>query len=165
MRKASVVAEPRRIFVRRESLVRGFVFNLALACPGLIFGLYALSHNVNWPAPALIMPFIFALAAGSFTLIAILDSMHARTGQWTLPGLLSVTGIVMLFMIAEAANRFLGDFGYGWLLPFVLTVQAVLYVAMFTEKGFLLRAVLLLDSIAISVLWGLGAADRLFMPF
>lgn len=166
MKKASIVAEPRRIFGRnKEHIIRGFVSNLAMACPGLIFGLYTLSHNVNWPTPSLIMPFILALGAGSFTLIAVLDSMHARTGQWTMPGLLSVTGIVMLFMIAEAANRFLGDFGYGWLLPVALSAQAVLYVAIFTERGLLLKTVLLLDSFAISVLWGLGASDRMFMPF
>lgn len=165
MKKSAVVAEPRRIFIRKEPAFRSFISNLALACPGMIFGLYTLSNNVSWPAPALIMPFILAMGAGSFVLIALLDSLHTRTGQWTMPGLLAMSGIVILFMIAEVANRFLGDFGYGWLLPVVLSVQAVLYVALFTEKRLLLRTVLLVDSLAISVLWGLGSADRMFMPF
>ena len=77
----------------------------------------------------------------------------------------SSISIVMLFVIAESINRFFKHLGYAALTPFVVAAAALIALAVFREKNIALKCYLSLNSIMLIVLWALGAADKITMPF
>lgn len=149
----------------RENLIRSHATSMLVCVPAFCLSVWIMETYIPWPSPALVMTGVMGVAAVNFLLIVALERWRSRLGTLTLPALLGAVGIVMLFMIAQGVNRFYMDFGYGWLLPAVVFYMMLSSVAIFRERFVALKCYLALNAVALSVLWGLGAADKVALPF
>jgi hypothetical protein len=148
-----------------EILDSSVITSLIVSVPSFCMALYVVEARISWDSPGLIVFFILGLAVANFAAIVFLEQYRASIGKLTLPALLSGVGLVLLFVVAEAVNRFYRDLGYEWLLPAVILALAISFVAIFRERKMALKCQLAGNSVAAAVLWSLGMADKMAMPF
>lgn len=151
--------------LKNDNLLMSMVTSLGVCVPSFCASVWLMETQVDFSHPALVAMGILGLAVINFGVIVMLDKYRARLGALTLPALLATVGVVLLYMMAEAINRFVADFGYQWLFPFVAGVLGLCLVAIFREQRLILKCQLGVNGIGLAVLWTLGASDRLAMPF
>lgn len=151
--------------LKKDELLKSVITSLLVSVPTFCAALYFMEAQIAWNSPGLIVLFILGLAVANFAAIVILEHYRSSIGKLTLPALLSAVGLVLLFVTAEAINRFYRDFGYEWLFPAVLLALGLSFIAIFRERQMALKCHLACNSVALAVLWSIGMADKVAMPF
>lgn len=108
---------------------------------------------------------VLLLAVLDFATVVFIEQYHKRLGKLTLPSLLAAIAVIFLYMVMESFNRFFEQLGYGFLTPLVVIVVLMIYAAIFMEKSLLLKSYLGINSVALALLWAMGASDKITMPF
>ena len=137
---------------------------LALS-PSLATGMYLLDNSALLEEPYQTVCLILLIAAIDLALLVILDPYRRDLSKLTLPTLISAMATILLFIITDSINRFFEHLGYAFLTPFVIVCVALIYTTVFLEKNITLKFYLSLNSIAVMLLWALGASNRIMMPF
>ena len=146
-------------------LTRSFILSLCVCLPAFGASVYVIERGFDAAHPAVVMLALLLLAALNFLTIVLLEHYSRRLGTLTLPALLAPVGLVLLFMIAEGVNRYFHDFGYRWLLPVAMVALALSFIGAFSERRPLLKCQMAFNAVAIAILWTLGAADKVSLPF
>jgi hypothetical protein len=146
-------------------MMKSVITSLAVCIPCFCLTVYLMETNVNWVASGLIVLIILGLMACNFLFIIVLEQHRSKLGTLTFPALLAAVGLVLAFMITGAIDRFFKDFGYSWLFPAVVLTLFLSYAAIFKEKTVAMKFHLGLNGIALTVLWFMGAADKIALPF
>jgi hypothetical protein len=142
--------------------------SIALAL-SVAVGFYLKDNRLTLGASESISSALLFVAALDIGVAVLLEPYCRRLSALTIPAMISVTGLVLLFAVADALNRFsensVGHVSYNWLTPFVITSLALIYGAMFKERSLLLKGYFSLNSMAVMFLWALGSIDKVMMPF
>jgi hypothetical protein len=140
--------------------------SLAITLPAL--GLSALlleQGRLAWPHSHLLVTVILSLMVMDFIMLMVLEPHRDMLGKVTIPAILGFIGIAMAFVITEAMNRFAIGYGFAWTMPFVGAALLALYGGVFFERHLALKLFLCLNGIALTVLWCLGDAGKMTLPF
>jgi hypothetical protein len=121
--------------------------------------------RTDWPHSYLFVIAILGLMATDFLMLFVIEPYRASLGDLTMPAMLSFIGVTVFFLMNEAINRFVVAYGFGWLTPVVITGLAVCYIGVMREKYVPLKLFLCLNGLAMTVLWCLGDAGRMTLPF
>lgn len=157
--------EPLLRAVLKPEAALPFATSLFIAAPCTFLSAYLMPKHVTFSEPWLWVFGILGLMAVNLLGAMLLEPATSRIGRLTIPALLGYVGVVILFIVAQTLNRFISHLGYEWLFPFVLMAQALCYCGIFRERHLLLKSLLALNGLALTVLWCLGAADRVALPF
>lgn len=149
----------------KDALWKSLASSVAVSVPCFCLAVFLIEADIVWGAPQQVLLGILLLAACNFATLVTLEHCRDRIGALTIPSLLSALGLVVLFVIAEGINRFVGNIGYRWIFPLVAVAVLLIMAAIFREKIFLLKCHLGCNSVALAMLWSLGAADRISLPF
>ncbi|MFH1158655.1 MAG: hypothetical protein V1721_07230 [Pseudomonadota bacterium] len=144
---------------------KSFLVSLLVLAPAALTGYFLTENRAPLPSPYLIAYAILLWAVLDFIIVVLIEPYRRAVGKLTIPAFIGAISIVMLFVIAESLNRFFKHLGYSLLTPFVIAAVALIAVAVFREKNIVLKCYLSLNSIMLIVLWALGSADKITMPF
>lgn len=149
----------------KDNMGLSLVSSLGVCVPAFCASIYVMETNVTWESPAVVVLSILAIAAANFAAIIFLEHCREKIGSLTLPALLATVGLVLLFVLAETVNRFFMDMGHAWLFPFLVVALGLSFLAIFLEKKIAIKCQLGFNSVMLAVLWGLGVADKVALPF
>lgn len=138
---------------------------MVVGIPSLFVAVWLLKNSPIPEQPSLIATIILGMAATNFAAVIFLEKYRDRLGRLTLHALLTVVGMVLLYIVTDALNRYVSDIGYHWLYPPVLAAIGVIYIALFREKHFWIKCLLAADAVMIAGLWCLGITEKLALPF
>jgi hypothetical protein len=139
--------------------------SMTVCVPAFLLAAWIIETRGAPLSPSLVIPGALGMAALNFVLVVVLEQCRSRIGPFTLQALLGEIGVVMLFVIAAAINRFVGDVGFSWMMPAVLLYLALGAVAVFRERRVSLKFLLGLNALAMAALWGVGAMGKVVLPF
>ncbi len=157
--------EPLLKAILKPGVALPFAASLTIAAPSTALSIMLMHGHVNLSEPWLWMLCILGLAAVCIMAAVLLESVSRNIGRLTLPALLGYVALVILYVVAQTLNRHLVHLGYEWLFPFVIAAQGICYCGIFFEKHLYLKSLLALNGLALTVLWCLGVADKVALPF
>jgi hypothetical protein len=149
----------------KDPLLRSLAGSVAVGMPSLFMVVWLLRSSPIPEQPSLMAMIILGIAAGNFMAVIMLEKHRAVLGHLTLHALVMTVGMVLLYIFADTFNRFVVDVGYRWLYPPVLAAIGVVYIALFRERHFWIKALLAIDGVMLASLWCLGIAEKLALPF
>lgn len=150
---------------QKDFLLRSLIGSLAVGIPSLFVVVYLMKSTPVMAQPSVASLIILAMTLGNFVALTGLEKYRDILGKLTIPALVSTIGAVLLFVIADALNRFAFDMGYRWLFPMVMAGLVMLYTALFRERVIWVKSLLAIDGIMLAILWCLAASDKFYMPF
>lgn len=150
---------------QKDFLLRSLIGSLAVGIPSLFVVVYLMKSTPVMAQPSVASLIILAMTLGNFVALTGLEKYRDNLGKLTIHALVSTIGVVLLFVIADAVNRFAFDLGYQWLFPMVMAGLVVLYTALFRERVIWVKTLLAIDGVMLAILWCLAASDKLYMPF
>jgi hypothetical protein len=162
---ANTVRDPLRKAALKSEAVLPFFTSLIVAGPCTALSVTLMLQHVSLEEPWLWMSGIIVLGLVCMLAAAVLEPARAVLGRLTMAGLLAFPAVVMMYILTETLNRYMTDLGYEWLLPFVIAAQGLNYCGVFFEKHLPVKALLALNGAALSVLWCLGVAAKISLPF
>lgn len=142
-----------------------FMVSLAIAAPALLGSIVLLQWTFDWANPGFWMLGILILMTMDLLATLLLEPYSSALGPFTTPALLASIALVMTYIMTDALRRYFPDIGFNWLLPFVLVGLGICYAAIFRERSVLLRIYLAANGLALTILWCLGVADKVALPF
>jgi hypothetical protein len=148
-----------------EDLFKSVVTSLFVSVPCFCAAIYLMQTHIAWEAPTVVMAAILCMGVVNFALTVSLEYMRSRLGRLTLPALMGVAAVTLMFVIAQSINDYARHLNYKWLLPAVAVCLALTGIAIFRERAFVLKLQLALNSLVLAALWGFGASGKLHMPF
>ena len=157
--------EPLLKAILKPEVALPFATSLTIAAPSTALSIMLMHRHVNMSEPWLWMLGILGLAAVCLMGAALLEPVSRSIGRLTIPALLGYVALVILYVVAQTLNRYLTHLGYDWLFPFVIAAQGFCYCGIFFEKHIYLKSLLALNGLALTVLWSLGSADKIALPF
>ena len=128
-------------------------------------GLYLLDNRPPPQSSYQLSCIILFLASINLGTVIMMDPFQHYFSRFTPAAIIGMAGVIFLFIITESVSRFLGHIGYSFLTPFLLACQGLIYTTIVLEKSFALKCLLCLDSVAVVLLWDLGAAGNFMLPF
>lgn len=149
----------------KDPLLRSLAGSVAVGMPSLFVAVWLIRYSPIPDEPSLIAMIILGMATANFFAIAALDKYRAQLGPLTLHALVIVVAMVLLYIFADAFNRFVTDVGFRWLYPPVMASLAVVYLALLRERRLWIKTLLAADGIMLASLWCLGIAEKLALPF
>ncbi|HCS23609.1 MAG TPA: hypothetical protein PLW48_00180 [Alphaproteobacteria bacterium] len=149
----------------KDPLLRSLVGSVAVGMPSLFMVVWLIRNSPILEQPSLIAMVILGMAAANFMALVQLERRREDLGRLTLHAMVLTVGMVLLYVFADAFNRFVVDVGYRWLYPPVLATLAVVYLALFRERHFWIKTLLAVNGITLASLWCLGVAEKLALPF
>jgi len=149
----------------KDFILRSLIGSLAVGIPSLFVVVYLLKSTPILAQPSLASLIILVMTLGNFVALTGLEKYRDNLGRLTIPALVSTIGVVLLFVISDALNRFVSDIGHHWLFPMVMTGLVMLYTALFRERTIWVKTLLAANGIILAILWCLAASDKLYMPF
>lgn len=149
----------------KNKLARSLAGSLAVGMPSLFIAVWLIKNSPIPEQPPLIALVILGMAAANFIAATTLEKYSDTLGKLTLPAIVTTVGMVMLFIFVDTFNRFVMDMGYHWLYPPVLAALGLVYIALFRENMFWVKALLAVNAIMLAGLWCLAVADKLALPF
>jgi hypothetical protein len=161
----NTIAGQKTFSQRSMTFLRQALLNTLILSPALSSAIYLIQNKGPIHAPYLIACIVLLLTALDFIAVIMIEPQRSKFSILTLPALLSTMAVILLFVIAEALNRFAGHFGYSFLTPFVAVTVLLAYAAVIKEKNIPLKCYLSLNSIALMFLGELGPIDKNTMPF
>lgn len=157
--------EPLLKAVLKPEVALPFITSLMLAGPCTVYSVLVMQKHVSYAEPWLWMLGILALAIVCILATMLLEPVYRTIGRLTMPALLGYVALVMLYVLAQTLNRYITHLGYEWLFPFVIAAQGLCYCGIFFEKHLYLKSLLGVCGLALTVLWCLGVADKVALPF
>lgn len=148
-----------------QNLFKSTLVSIFVLAPSLVSWLFLMANHVPATHAYLVACGVLLLAVIDFAVIVLLEPYRRRLGLLTMLSFIGVIGIVLLFVAADALNRFIDHLGYGIVTPVAIGGALLLTAAIFCEKNTVLKCHLSINSIALAVLWAMGAADKVTMPF
>ncbi len=142
-----------------------FMVSLAIAAPALLASIVLLQWTFDWANPGFWMLGILIMMTMNLLATVLLEPYSSALGAFTTPALLGSIAMVMTYIMTDALRRYFPDITFNWLLPFVLVGLGICYAAIFRERSILLRMYLAANGIALTILWCLGVADKVALPF
>jgi len=142
-----------------------FLVSSAVAAPAIIGSVVLMQWEFNLSNSGMWMMGILGFTAGNLLMTLLLEPYSSRIGPFTMPAILATIALVLLYLITEALNRFAEKIGYEWLLPFVLAGLCICYTGIFREQSFVLRLYMALNGLMLTLLWCMGVADKVALPF
>lgn len=149
----------------KDQLLRSLAGSLAVGMPSLFIAVWLIKNSPIPEQPSLIALIILGMAAANFIAITMLEKYSDQLGKLTLPAMIATVGIVLLYIFADAFNRFVMDAGFRWLYPAVLAAIGIIYIALFRERMFWVKSLLAVDAVMLAGLCCLGVAEKLALPF
>lgn len=150
---------------QKDFLLRSLVGSLAVGIPSLFVVVYLMKSTPVMAQPSLASIIILAMTLGNFVALTGLEKYRDRLGKLTIHALVSTIGVVLLFVISDALNRFAFELGHRWLFPMVMAGLVVLYIALFRERVIWVKTLLAANGVMLAVLWCLAATDKVYIPF
>lgn len=150
---------------QKDFLLRSLLGSVLIGIPSLFVVIYMLKSTPVMQAPSLASLIILGMTIGNFVALMGLEKYRDSIGRLTMHALVATIGIVLLFLISDALNRFAFNIGYRWLYPMVMAGLVIQYIALFREKIMGLKVLLAVDGVMLATLWCLGAADKMALPF
>lgn len=147
------------------ALFKSALISLVILSPSLLSGIFLIENHVPVTHAYLVACLILLLAVLDFVMVVLLEPYRRRLGALTMGAFIVTISIILLFIMTNALHRFFDHLGYDYLTPFVVAGELLLVAAVFFEKNAALKCSLSLNSIALAVLWAMGAADKVTMPF
>jgi hypothetical protein len=144
---------------------KSILITFGVLSPAFLSAVFLIHERPPIPYDYFVSCGILLLAVFDFVTVVFIEQYRKRLGTLTMAALLGTIFIVMLFMIATALNRFFEYLGYGYLIPFIGAAMLLIYAAAFIEKNLVLKIHLSLNSLALALLWTMGATDKVMMPF
>lgn len=157
--------EPLLKAVLKPEVALPFITSLMLAGPCTVFSVLGMHKHISFDEPWLWMLCILGLGAVCILAAMMLEPVSRSIGRLTMAALLGYVTLVLLYVLAQTLNRYISNLGYEWLFPFVIAAQGLCYCGIFFEKHLYLKTVLGLNGLALTVLWCLGVADKVALPF
>lgn len=151
--------------ISSQELTKSYIVSLLISIPCLALTIYLTQFRLDWWYAHVIFAMILFVSVINFIALIFLEEIKSRIGALTIPTLLATMALILLFVLIEGVNRFYPLFGYNWLFPVIALVMVFKYLAMFKEKNLALKFYLAINIIALAALWGLGAADKIDLPF
>lgn len=148
-----------------KDLIRSHIASVAVCIPSFCLAVWLMESKVSWDHPSLLVMAVLGLALANFVAAVALDQLGKKGGALTAPALLASAGVALLYIISESINRFFMEIGYNWLLPCVIAVLLLCSSAIFRERMILIKVQLACNLVAVAVLWTLGVADKVAVPF
>lgn len=148
-----------------DPIMKTLPTSLLVCVPSFALSLYLMQTRMEWVRPDLITTMILMLMTGNIALLAIMEQHRSRIGILTCPALLSAVGLSLLFMVAESVERFHANIDYQWFFPAVLIASMLSCIAIFKERQLFMKFQLGATSIALTIMWCMGAGDKLSLPF
>ncbi len=145
--------------------IKSFFINFFVLVPFVLTGFYLVENRTPLPYPYIIGYGILLWALLDFIIVILIEPYRRVLGKLTIPAFIGTISIVLLFVITESINRFLKHLGYNLLTPFVVAAIILIVLAIFREKNIALKCYLSLNGIILTLLWALGASDKIAMPF
>lgn len=133
--------------------------------PSILSGIYLSENSVPVQYAYFVACTVLLLAALDFATVVFIEQYRSRLGALTMPALLATIAVIFLFIIAESLIRFFEHLGYTFITPVVIAAMLMIYAAIFMEKNMMLKSYLSINSIALALLWAMGASDKITMPF
>lgn len=142
-----------------------FLVSSGIAAPAIIGSIVLMQWEFNLADPGMWMMGILGFTALNLLVTLLLEPYTSRIGPFTMPAILATIALVLLYLITEALNRFAEKIGYEWLLPFVLAGLCICYTGIFRERSVVLRLYMALNGLMLTLLWCMGVADKVSLPF
>ena len=158
----TAVAGHERTFVRFLTSTGATLFILS---PSLAAGLCLLNGNLPLQPALKISYLILFLMSVNFAGAIMLEPYRRYLSKLSLPAILGMAAVVLLFTALATLKPLFTHISFGWLTPFVVAGEGLIYTAIFREKNIPLKCLLSLDSIALMFLYALSAADKFTLPF
>lgn len=151
--------------VSKADVAASAVLNILILVPSILLAVYLRTNSVPLQYAFLVTCTVLMLAVFNFATVVFIAQSGKKFAPVTVPALLSVICIILMYVIMEAINRFYPTLGYGLLTPFVAFVMMLIYVSVFIEKNILLRAYLGINVAAPMLLWAMSMSGNIIMPF
>ena len=155
--------------IRHDHMVMHYIktagIGILMLCFSVAAGVYLLDNRPPPQSSYQLSCIILFLASINIATVIMMDPFHHYFSKFTPSAIIGMEAVVLLFIITESLNRFLGHFGYSFLTPLLIACQALIYTTIVLEKSFALKSLLCLDSVAVVLLWDLGVTGNFTMPF
>lgn len=151
--------------ISSQDLIKSYVISLVISVPLVAATIYLSQFTTEWPLAHLIFGGIMFISVLNFIALVFLEEIRNRIGKMTIPALLAAIALVLLLVIFEGIHKFMPDAGYQWFFPIVAFIIVFKYLAMFRERNLALKFYLAMNILSLAVLWGLGKADKIDLPF
>ena len=139
--------------------------SLAICLPGCLLLFYFMhSPESDWWLPRLLFMGIVIFAVIDFVLLNYLDSYREKVNQITLIILSASIFFTFLFFISKVSQSIYPDMGFEYLLPGVIALLGFSLFGIFKERQIFLKLYLGANSLALALLWGLGASNAIYLP-
>jgi len=145
--------------------LKSFIWSTIAILPSILIGNFLRDHQVPVQYSYFVGVTVLMLAAFDFATVVFIEQYKSKMGKLTIPALVGANAIIFMFIIAESFNRFLTHVGYAYITPFLLISVILIYIAIFREKMLVMKLYLSLNSMALLLLWTMGLADKIVMPF
>jgi hypothetical protein len=146
-------------------VVAAVMLNILILTPSVFLAAYLRINSVPLQYAYFVTCTVLMLAVFNFATVVFISQSGKKFAQVTIPALLSVICIILMFVIMESLNRFYSNLGYGLLTPFVAFVMMLIYVSVFVEKNMVLKAYLGINVAAPMLLWAMSMSGKIVMPF
>jgi len=144
---------------------KSFFTSTPVVALSVLTGVYLLRGYVSAQYAYFVTCAVLLLAAFDFATVVFIEKYRSTLGALTLPAFLAALGTIFLFIVVESFNRLFEGFGYTLTMPFVAVAVLMIYAAIFMEKNMMLKICLGINSLALALLWALGATDMITLPF
>jgi hypothetical protein len=152
------------ILAKMQAL-KPYVFGLMLIVPACFISFMMMQSRTDWPHSQQVMIVILGLMITNFLMLVVLEPYRSVIGKLTIPAMLAFIGVTIFCLLMEALNRFVFPHGFGWAMPFAIGAMAVIYASVLREPNTALKFFLCINGLGVTVLWCLGDAGRLSLPF
>lgn len=151
-----------------KSFARFFVStgtNLLVLSPSLATVLGLFNGALPVQSALQISYMILFLASVNVAMAIMLEPYRQHFSKFSLPAIVSMTAVVLFFIVNQSLKLYFPQISYDWLIPLVVASVVLIYITVMKERNVPLKCLLSLDSIALMFLWSLSAADKFTVPF
>ncbi|MCE9508474.1 MAG: hypothetical protein K8R48_09230 [Alphaproteobacteria bacterium] len=148
-----------------QKKLKSILWSFLIILPSILLGTFLVNNHVPVQYAYFVSCIIVLLAVFDFTTVVLIEQYRRKLGRATIPALLSAIFVILMFLIAASLSRFLKHLDYSYLTPFVVAAVLLIYIAIFREKNIVMKSYLSINSCALSILWAMGASDKIVMPF
>lgn len=154
-----------QVILGKLQALRPFLLSVMITLTGCFLSFMMVQTRLDWPNAQLIMGAILGLMALNFVMVGVLEPYRSTLGTLTIPAMLASIGMTVICLLMEVVNRFVVPLNYGVLTPIAVAAMVVIYASVFRERHTLMKLFLSINGLALTVLWCLGNADKMALPF
>ncbi len=145
--------------------LKPILLSVLVLLPSALLVLTMVDNHAPVPYAYFVACLVLSLAAFDFATVIFIEQYRTRLSRLTIPALLATIFVILLYVIASSLNRYFEHLGYAYFTGPVMVVMLLVYTATFREKHTLLKGYLGLNAAGLALLWAMGNADKVMMPF